>query len=89
MRAVGGSGTSWGWKGIFQGRKLLEAGMRWRIGNGQQVRICLDNWVPKTSTFKIYSRHPDLPILVQGLIDDQSKMWNRDLIVSCFNDAEA
>ncbi|CAB4269275.1 unnamed protein product [Prunus armeniaca] len=89
MRAVGGRGTSWRWKGILQGRKILEASMRWRIGSGQQVRICLDKWVPKPSTFKIYSRHPDMPILVQGLIEDQTKMWNRDLILCCFNSVEA
>ncbi|CAL8112885.1 unnamed protein product [Prunus armeniaca] len=60
MSAGGGCGTSWGWKGILQGRKILEAGMRWRIGNGHQ-----------------------------GLIDDQTKMWNRDLILRCFNSADA
>ncbi|CAB4306970.1 unnamed protein product [Prunus armeniaca] len=60
MSASGGRGTSWGWKGILQCRKILEAGMRWRIGNGHQ-----------------------------GLIDDQTKMWNRDLILRCFNSAEA
>ncbi|CAL8990872.1 unnamed protein product, partial [Prunus brigantina] len=54
-----------------------------------EVRICLENWVPKPSTFKIYSRHPDTPSLVQGLIDDQTKMWNRDLILRCFNSVEA
>ncbi|CAL9001924.1 unnamed protein product [Prunus brigantina] len=60
MSAGGGRGTSWGWKWILQGRKILEAGMRWRIGNGHQ-----------------------------GLIDDETKMWNRDLILRCFNSAEA
>ncbi|XP_021818901.1 uncharacterized protein LOC110760860 [Prunus avium] len=89
MRAVVGCGSSWGWKGIVQGRKILEAGMRWRLGNGHQVHICLDNWVPKPSTFKIYSRHPDMPILVQGLIDNQMKMWNQDLILRCFSCVEA
>ncbi|CAB4299175.1 unnamed protein product [Prunus armeniaca] len=89
MSPGGGRGTSWGWKGILQGRKILEAGMRWRIGNGHQVRTCIDKWVPSPSSFKIYSRHPEIPILVQGLIDDQTKMWNRDLILRCFNSAEA
>ncbi|CAL2260163.1 unnamed protein product [Prunus armeniaca] len=74
MSVAGSRGTSGGWKGILQGRKILEVGMRWRIGNKHQVRICLDNWVPKPLTFKIYSRHPNMSILVQGLIDDQTKM---------------
>ncbi|CAL8078874.1 unnamed protein product [Prunus armeniaca] len=68
MRAVSGRGKSWGWKGILQGRKILEASMRWHIGNGQQVRICLDNWVPKPSTFKIYSRHPNCLFWCKGLL---------------------
>ncbi|CAL8990363.1 unnamed protein product [Prunus brigantina] len=81
MSAGGGHGTSWGWKGILQGRKILEVGMRWRIGNEHQVRTCRDKWVPSPSSFKIYSRHPEIPVLVQGLIDHQTKMWNRDLIL--------
>ncbi|BFG20220.1 hypothetical protein CerSpe_064940 [Prunus speciosa] len=63
--------------------------MRWSIGNGGKVHICQDRWVPKLSTFKIYSRHPNIPDLVQGLIDPGTQTWNRDLVMLCFNGEEA
>lgn len=40
MNANCGRGVSWGWKGIVQGRRILEAGMRWHICNGRKVHIC-------------------------------------------------
>lgn len=32
-------GSSWGRKGILQGKKILHSGIRWRIGDGQGVWI--------------------------------------------------
>lgn len=64
MSANCGQGASWGWKGIMQGQKILEEGMRRCIGNGGKVHIYQDKWVPKPSTFKIYPRHLDMSILV-------------------------
>lgn len=32
LDAVVGRGTSWGWKGILQGRKILEAGYSMEVG---------------------------------------------------------
>ncbi|VVA41757.1 PREDICTED: reverse mRNAase [Prunus dulcis] len=52
LEAGCGKGSSWGWKGIIQGRKVLEARLRWRIGNGEPVRIKEDGWLPKPYTFK-------------------------------------
>ncbi|CAL9030288.1 unnamed protein product [Prunus brigantina] len=68
-----GRGSSWGWKGIIQGRRVLEADLRWRIGNGESVRISEDGWLPKPYTFKVLSRHPDMPHRVVELIDLEIK----------------
>ncbi|CAL2267792.1 unnamed protein product [Prunus armeniaca] len=84
-----GRGSFWGWKGIIQGRKVLEAGLRWRIGNWKIVRISEDGWLPKPYAFKVLSRHPDMPHRVMDLIDPEVRIWQRDLIQRYFTLEEA
>lgn len=31
---------------IWSARRLLEMGLRWNIGTGQQVRVWEDKWIP-------------------------------------------
>ena len=37
--AARGRRTSWGWKGLFEARKVLENGLMWRVGDGKSIRI--------------------------------------------------
>ena len=37
--ACGGRGTYWGWKGIFEARKVLDNGIRWRVGDETCINI--------------------------------------------------
>ncbi|XP_058224562.1 uncharacterized mitochondrial protein AtMg00310-like [Rhododendron vialii] len=46
MEARLGSNLSWVWRSIWEGRRVLEAGMRWSIGNGFSVCIDADPWIP-------------------------------------------
>ncbi|KAF5458601.1 hypothetical protein F2P56_022622 [Juglans regia] len=46
MIASLGKCPSYTWRGIWEARKLLEAGCRWRIGNGKSVDIWKDTWIP-------------------------------------------
>ncbi|KAH0972954.1 hypothetical protein GBA52_025110 [Prunus armeniaca] len=39
LSATSQKSSSWGWKGILQGRRLLESGLRWRIGDGIKVQM--------------------------------------------------
>ncbi|KAK3188397.1 hypothetical protein Dsin_027958 [Dipteronia sinensis] len=43
------------WKGLIWGRDIIEAGSRWRIGNGSSVKIYGDRWLPRPVTFKTVS----------------------------------
>ncbi|XP_059440462.1 uncharacterized protein LOC132172916 [Corylus avellana] len=42
---------SFAWRSILVGRKLLEEGLYWRIGNGRSVRICEDRWISVPITY--------------------------------------
>ncbi|KAI5340961.1 hypothetical protein L3X38_020235 [Prunus dulcis] len=83
-----GRKVSWGWRGILQGRRILLAGLRWRVGNGERIRVTEDPWLPKPYTFKTSSRHPELPMIVAELIDSESKAWRCDLISQLFEPHE-
>ncbi|KAM2345316.1 hypothetical protein ACFXTH_009215 [Malus domestica] len=48
-----GRNTSWGWKGIFDARKVLLHGLRCRVGDGADINIREDPWFPRPSTFKV------------------------------------
>lgn len=39
------------WKGNLLGKKLLDKGSGWRIGNGQSVNIQHSNWLPSQTFF--------------------------------------
>lgn len=51
LEAPMGRGTSWGWKGILQGRKILKAGIQCRMGDGQNIQIRVDPWLPTPRTY--------------------------------------
>ena len=40
------SSSSFAWQSILKSRHLIEAGARWRVGDGQHVRIFADKWLP-------------------------------------------
>ncbi|CAN6585727.1 unnamed protein product [Malus baccata var. baccata] len=75
-----GKNTSWGWKGLFEARKVLNLGLRWRVGNGKSINIRKDPWFPKPSTYKVIPK-PNLEgIMVCDLIDPVTNSWRTDLI---------
>lgn len=46
---------SYVWRRILCSREMVMVGSRWRIGNGSNVRIWRDNWLPKNVGFKVIS----------------------------------
>ncbi|CAL8993020.1 unnamed protein product, partial [Prunus brigantina] len=84
-----GRKVSWGWRRLLQGRRILVAGLRWRVGNGESIRVAEDPWLPQPYTFKTSSRHPDLPVIVADLIDPGLKTWRCELISRLFTPNEA
>ena len=89
MDAPVGKGTSLGWKGIVQGRKILKAGVRWRVGDGRCIQIVKDPWLPIPRTFRASSRHEKMPTLVADLMEMGGR-WKREVLLRlCFNEDEA
>ncbi|XP_016649695.1 PREDICTED: uncharacterized protein LOC107881115 [Prunus mume] len=43
------------WSSLIWGKDLLKAGLRWRVGNGEDIYVYQDRWVPLPMNFKIIS----------------------------------
>ncbi|KAB2599357.1 ribonuclease H protein [Pyrus ussuriensis x Pyrus communis] len=73
MEAKLGRRSSWGWKGIIQGRRVLERGMIWRVGDGRCVRVSHDPWLPRPHTYRCFEEEGNLilglPISLAGCKD--------------------
>ncbi|XP_050133196.1 uncharacterized protein LOC126609285 [Malus sylvestris] len=82
LEASVGRGTSWGWKGILQGRKILKSGIRWRVSDGSNIRVIEDPWLPTPRTFRPLSRHPEMPQMVAKLVSID-ETWEREIIQRC------
>jgi hypothetical protein len=91
LEAKIGFQPSYAWRSILSAKEVVEKGSRWRIGNGLKVKIWKDQWLPRQFDFK--NRSPivnlDEHALVSNLIDPDTKQWDRGLIYSTFNHAEA
>lgn len=78
-----GRRPSYAWRSILHGRELLKQGLIKEIGNGEDTRVWLDNWIVET-----IPRPPnyhqdalvDLTLSVRDLIDQDTGGWNVRLI---------
>jgi ribonuclease HI len=86
-----GNRPSYVWKSLFFARELLEDGLVWRIGDGSNVKIWKDRWLPTPITYAVQSPPKVIPedSLVATLIDQEAHTWNLGLINSIFNPEEA
>ncbi|KAM2231146.1 hypothetical protein ACFX1S_015471 [Malus domestica] len=80
-----GKNTSWGWKGIFEARRVLQHGIRWRVGDGTKINIRDDPWFPKPTTFLVKPRDCLQETMVSDLIEPNSRSWKSEVILQGFN----
>ncbi|XP_061993926.1 uncharacterized mitochondrial protein AtMg00310-like [Rosa rugosa] len=84
--------TPYSWRNIFSTRNLLIEGTHWQIGNGNNVLVLRDSWIPNTITHKPQLLGPvqdNLAKVSQLIIPPNS--WDEHKIRSTFihSDAEA
>jgi hypothetical protein len=64
------AGKSYTWRNVLRGAELQKEGIIWRIGNGENVKIWEDPWLPKGSTGKLVTiKRSCLLTRVNELID--------------------
>ena len=52
------SARSFAWQSLLKARHVIEKGMMWRVGDGSQIRVFHDNWIPGSFPTKAVSRTP-------------------------------
>jgi len=50
-----GKRSSFAWRSILGAHQVLEHGMIWIIGNGQDIKIWYDRWLPTPISFAVQS----------------------------------
>ncbi|KAM1648372.1 hypothetical protein ACFX1Q_010398 [Malus domestica] len=84
-----GRNTSSGWKGIYEGRMVLQHYVRWRVGDEESINIRNDPWLPTPTTFLANLKDSLEEIMVRDLIEPVSKSWKEEVISAGFNWDEA
>ncbi|GLT61404.1 hypothetical protein SLA2020_341140 [Shorea laevis] len=84
-----GSHLSWAWSSILKGRDIVQLGARWNVGNGQDVLIFQDKWIPTLPGFQVISPsdHNSLFSHVCELLDEYGE-WDLTKLNACFSSEE-
>ncbi|KAL5794878.1 hypothetical protein ACOSP7_003472 [Xanthoceras sorbifolium] len=69
-------GSSHLWRSLVWGRSLLVKGLRWRVGNGKDIRAFQDPWIPRAYSFRPFSIAPVEDFKVAYLISSPSHSWD-------------
>ncbi|XP_050207383.1 uncharacterized protein LOC126656807 [Mercurialis annua] len=84
---------SWAWKSFLKGREVLVKGIRWQVGNGNEIDVRHDPWLPTHFPFKVnyIANIPQYLARVSDFIVPILFCWNRTLVQSSFlsHDADA
>ncbi|KAL0399589.1 UNVERIFIED_CONTAM: hypothetical protein Sradi_2302200 [Sesamum radiatum] len=76
------SNASLSWQSIMETKQLLDKGIRRRVGNGMQINVWHDKWIPRNSTYRIVTRLDLLNsnMRVAELIEENGRRSNEELI---------
>jgi hypothetical protein len=85
-----GNRPSFAWKSIISSCNILKEGLVWRVGNGSQIRIWKDRWIPQPTTYRVRSSPQllDLDATANMLINKDTKWWDLSMLESNFNKEE-
>ena len=82
---------SFAWQSILKARRLVRLGSKWRIGDGEYVRIRRDKWLPDLQASCVISPQKNFPnnTRVCALINEETDRWLEDKVREEFLPYEA
>lgn len=81
---------SYAWRSVLHGREALRKGARWRVGNGEDISIWGEAWLPSILTPQVNNPMgiDFLKIKVSSLINPHTQNWDMDLLQAMFQPEE-
>ena len=90
LQAVAKPGMSYSWRSILKGVQVLKKGIIWRVGNGANIKIWKDPWIPKEWTrLPSWPRGMNLQQTVDELVDPGLGTWDEQLVRQTFFQEDA
>jgi hypothetical protein len=84
------SGSSYTWKSVLYGIQIFNRGCIWRVGDGSQIDIWNDPWIPTSPTRKMYTSKGSIILgKVSDLINPTTMSWDEELIRDIFWSVDA
>lgn len=70
-----GRRPSYAWRSIWNAKPLLQEGLVWKVGNGENIRIWKDRWLPPPNSTLVLTPSARMgpEARVAELIDTESK----------------
>lgn len=86
-----GRRPSYAWRSILNAKEVLEEGLVWRVGNGEEIKIWRDRWLPPHSPYLFFPPNQwlDFDARVSMIIDPSTGWWNLPLVRRLFSPEEA
>ncbi|KAJ1269253.1 hypothetical protein BS78_07G196800, partial [Paspalum vaginatum] len=89
LDSIRSANASTTWQAVLHGLELLKQGLIWRIGNGSQVRIWRDPWIPRDMSLKVSSRRGRCRLhWVSELLNQEGSDWDHAKLIQLFNPAD-
>ena len=83
-------GSSFTWQSVWAGIQTFKRGHIWRVGDGVNINIWDDCWIPTSPSKKIMTRRGNIVYSkVSELIDNETRTWNEEMIRYLFWQADA
>ena len=85
LNATIGNNSSWAWRSLLEGRKVIEKGAKWQVGKGDKIDIHSDPWVSSSYPFSLRSntcQSQNLHLVKQLMNEDGT--CNENIIRSSF-----
>ncbi|KAK1650817.1 hypothetical protein QYE76_068622 [Lolium multiflorum] len=90
LDAVPAPGISYTWRSILRGVALLKEGLIWRVGDGANIKMWKDPWIPSGITRKPRSLQGNSPAtLVADLLNPLTGDWDEALVHDLFQAEDA
>jgi hypothetical protein len=72
------------WQAIQYGLELIKKGLVWRVGDGSQIRIWRDPWLPRPPSYRPISNQGDCRLRRVAALITEDATWNQDLLNKYF-----